>query len=732
MKKHSSVFLSQFLVSHRRILFFLMLAVGIGCGLLIPRVSVITDMTHYLPKTSPMKQGIDVLTAEFPDLEIDNTIRVMFTGLPEEEKRPMADALSGIEFVKSVAYYEKDPLCEDGTHSLYTLRIPYDYSTPQMHSVRRALDTSFKNGYDMIYSVDDPSGASDLPLWLIGLAVAFVVLILLIMSASWIEPVFFLFTIGIAIVINTGSAFFFGRISNASWSIGAILQLVLSMDYSVMLMSRYREEKKAAVHAGPEAAMACAIRDSFPAISSSSFTTIAGLLALAFMRFRIGADLGFMLAKGVLCSMICIYTVLPALILRFDSLIERTPKKIPKPKTTALALFQYRLRRPLLVLIAALFVLTLIIKGKTDITYTVSKKGKIDSVFPQQNTIILLYPTAGEEQAAKLAAALEQNPAVSKVNAWSTTLGKSFTTDDLNEVLPSLASQMHLTVPEEAISLLFLSSGKTSMTPAEMLDTAGQLLKSNPLFVKLLGEKTISVLEDASSMMDDAERLLRGKNYSLMQISASLPGESEETFAFLETLGADAAASFSEPYDLIGNSPMALEMSETFHGELNFVTILTAVIIFLVVFFTFRRLAVPALLVPMIQTAVFLTMVIINLQGSGIYFLAILVVQGILMGATIDYAILYTSYYRELRASMDISDALKSAYDRSAGTILTTGSIMILVTFVLGYAFSNPAIRQICHTISTGALCAVCLILFVLPGALAALDSFVLRKPHSS
>ena len=732
MRKQPSAILSQFLVSHRRALFFLMLAIGAGCGLLIPKVSVVTDLTHYLPKSSAMKQGIDVLAGEFPDLEIDNTIRVMFTGLPEEEKRPMADALSEIEFVKSVAYYEEDPLCEDGTHSMYTLKIPYDYSTPQMRSVRKALETSFTTGYDMIFSVDDTSGASDLPLWLIGLAVALIILILVVMSSSWIEPVFFLFTIGVAVVINTGSAFFFGKISNASWSIGAILQLVLSMDYSVMLTSRYRQEKKAAAGADPEAAMARAIRDSFPAISSSSFTTIAGLLALAFMRFRIGADLGFMLAKGVLCSMICIYTVLPALILHFDSLIERTPKKVPRPKTTALANFQYRLRHPLFLLIAALFVLTFILKGKTDITFTVSQTGKIDSVFPQQNTIVLLYPTADEEQAAALAASLEKDPMVNKVNAWSTTLGRSFSSDDLKEVLPSLASQMHLSVPEEAINLLFLASGKTSMTPSEMVDTAADLLKSNALFEKLLGDKTISVLTDASSMMDDAARLLQGENYSLMQISTFLPGESEETFAFLDTLSADAEASFSGPYYLIGNSPMAREMSQTFHGELNFVTILTAVIIFLVVFFTFRNFAVPALLVPMIQTAVFLTMVIINLQGSGIYFLALLVVQGILMGATIDYAILYTSYYRELRASMDIPDALKSAYDRSIITILTTGSIMILVTFILGYAFSNPAISQICHTISKGALCAVCLILFVLPGALAALDGFVMRKTHSS
>ena len=169
-------------------------------------------------------------------------------------------------------------------------------------------------------------------------------------------------------------------------------------------------------------------------------------------------------------------------------------------------------------------------------------------------------------------------------------------------------------------------------------------------------------------------------------------------------------------------------MSRTFRSELNQITIITALAIFIVVVVTFRSVLIPILLVALIQTAVYATMVVISLSGSGIYYLALLMVQSILMGATIDYAILFTNYYREKRLEMSIPDALQEAFRGSLGTILTSGSIIILCTFILGYAFPNPTIGQICHTIAKGAAAALILVVFVLPGSLAALDKWLIGK----
>ena len=169
-------------------------------------------------------------------------------------------------------------------------------------------------------------------------------------------------------------------------------------------------------------------------------------------------------------------------------------------------------------------------------------------------------------------------------------------------------------------------------------------------------------------------------------------------------------------------------MSGSFTGELNRITILTAAAIFLVVVLTFRSVVVPVILVLLIQTAVYATVVIMGIQGQSMYYLAYLIVQSILMGATIDYAILYTNYYRESRKRQDIRLSVTEAYEKSIHTILTSGLIIVIVTAILGYAFGDPSILQICHTIAKGAACSLILILFVLPGTLCALDRWIVKK----
>jgi predicted RND superfamily exporter protein len=179
---------------------------------------------------------------------------------------------------------------------------------------------------------------------------------------------------------------------------------------------------------------------------------------------------------------------------------------------------------------------------------------------------------------------------------------------------------------------------------------------------------------------------------------------------------------------LIGNSAMNYEMEGSFGREMLIISLLTALSIFLVVLLTFRSFIIPTILILIVQCGVFITVAAIGLQGFSIYYLALLIVQSILMGATIDYGILFTNYYREKREVMDSKGALKAAYEGSVHTILTSGLIMILVTGIVGYCFEDPVVGQICRTIAIGALSASSLILFVLPGLLATFDRFVVKK----
>ena len=266
------------------------------------------------------------------------------------------------------------------------------------------------DGYDVAVRSDDTS-TPDIPPIVFILSIVLVTTILLIACPSYFEPVLFLITIGIAVLINQGTNIFLGETSDVTASISAILQLALSMDYSIILMNRYRQELQA--DPDREAAMTRALAAAFGSITGSSVTTIVGLLMLVFMRFKIGMDLGIVLAKGVLCSLLCVFTVLPGLILWADKLVRKTTKKPRAPKRerrsvlAALGRFSYRWRGAIAAAFVLLFAGTYILQLSTQIAYTLTDADPVAEVFPPDNPIVVLYNNADEDAVAALADRLE-------------------------------------------------------------------------------------------------------------------------------------------------------------------------------------------------------------------------------------------------------------------------------------------------------------------------------------
>lgn len=242
----------------------------------------------------------------------------------------------------------------------------------------------------------------------------------------------------------------------------------------------------------------------------------------------------------------------------------------------------------------------------------------------------------------------------------------------------------------------------------------------DPRFSPFLEDDMRSALDEIRVTLDDGIEMLKADRYSRLIIYTSLPAEGESTTAFLSELN-DACDSFSGEHYLIGNSAMNYKMEQTFDEELQKITLLTSIAIFLIVLFTFRNLAIPLILVLLVQCSVYITVTLVGIQGYSIYFLALLIVECILMGSTIDYGILFTNYYRENKKRMPAQEAISAAYNGSIHTIMTSGLIMVLVTGIIGYTASDPTLAQIVRTISTGALCAILMILFILPGMLAGL-----------
>lgn len=999
--------IADFIVERRLPIFIVMLALTLVCGLAALKVGVNTDMTKYLPDNSQMKVGVDIMDEEFPESDEESSVRVMFTGLSEEEKTEVFLSLQKIKYISSIEYEPDSEDFNKNDKTLFLVKTDFDYGSDEMKSIEKELNGF--SGYDMIWQSNSVEAIKVPPVVLLS-ALALLIVILFVMCESWIEPVLFLASTGAAVALNLGSNLFLGSVSELSMSIAPILQLVLSMDYSIILINRYRQELEVAEN--KYAAMKAALANSASSILSSAFTTVVGLLVLVLMSFKIGPELGIILAKGVFISMLTAFTVLPTLILIFDEAIKKSAKKSPQFKMAGLTKFSLKLRRVMPVVLVGLFVASFIISQNTGISFSQTPVDKMAGIFPRENNFVLLYENEDEETAWNLASSVEENSLVKEVIAYSNTAGKLYSSEQLkdlgdgefefddtaakilyyryhdgstneltfpefidllnNNVLkneklseniteeekdgilmlkklndratlkkemnaeeiasflemdkeaaeqllflraiknasesgeldPAVAEQlisgkdpaeviaeltaaavppapvappaeqeaqinpqdiMSQMTPEQAAMLAASGIDISQMSPAELAAMAAQFgfgsqpqaepepqvdpeqaakaaaaaaalealtnLKvsditlpdfidlmiessSEPAFADKFDAEEISTLKDAREIIDyilsdkkyptdemtsllkkysdnidkndmkllylyeasesgyksewtisvedllnylnddvmkapefsrffdddikkelsDAQNELndnlpeiKGDRYSRIIIRTEYPDESDETENFVSKL-IDGEKQFSKPAYLIGTSVIPHEISDDFNREFLIVSIITALSIFLVVMITFRSVFVPALLVLLVQTAVYITVVVVGIQGYNMMHIALLVVQSILMGATIDYAIVFMSYYRENRVTNGIQDSLQAAYEGSIHTIMTSGLILILVTAILGIFVSDQTTSQVCSTISIGALASVLLILFVLPGCVALLDRFTAGK----
>ena len=745
--------IARTIVRHRNAFLLSALLLSVLCAFLSLRVPINTDMTRYLPDDSSMKQGIDYLADEFTGLGTVNTIRVMVEDLKEEDVEDALQKLRAIPNVSSAVHTDRKETADGKTYDLFTLSTDFDYRSPEELAIEDSAPGIFPDNPVTVRN-DDTNGM-EVPLFIYIVAGILLLIVLFTMCGSWVEPFLFLAAIGIAILINMGTNIILGSVSQTTYSIAAVLQLVLSMDYSIILMNRYRQEK--AVNLDKEAAMETALKRAFSSVASSGFTTFVGLLMLIFMRFKMGKDVGLVLAKGVLFSMLCVLIALPGLILLFDGAVERTKKKPLHIPTDALASFSYRFRYVLTIGFFILFGAAWLLESLADFSYSIAQDDPITDIFAKDNQIVLLYETKDEEGIAELLTEYESDPHVRSVSAYATTLGSQMTASEMADYflamtegensfaayLPDDAGsgfdeatkdELMGKVNPEVIGTVFAVYGATNGTAApETLSIeelfvwlTGQL--ENPIVGAIIGQKGKEAMGQMGGLLDVAKAQMVGTDHSLALLATDLPVEGDETNEFLEKLKNDLAKSAEGSTYLIGNSPMNLEMKQSFGRELLTISLLTAASIFLVVLVTFRQILIPFILVLLVQCGVFLTVATTWLLGYKMYYLAVLIVQCILMGATVDYGILFTNYYREMRQTGSVRTALKESYARSIHTILTSALFMIIATGAIGFSPADPTIAQICKSISLGAASATILVVFILPGILAALDRFVAKK----
>lgn len=395
------------------------------CLLLFPRININEDMIRYLPDDSRMKQGIDSLQTYFPEIDMNAySVKVMFSGVADRDS--VANSLKSIEGVAGITSVE-----ENGGHTLYQLSIEDDADTKTVASL-----VSGKYGDS---AVVEHNANSIMPenmgmILMVGLAIVFGILFL--MCSSIVEALLFILTIGMAVIMNMGTNALLPSVSMMTNTIVAVLQFVLSMDYSIILMNRFRQILRE--EPDLDKAMGLALKSASPSILSSGLTTIVGLLALLFMKFKIGMDLGVVLAKGVLFSLISIYTILPAFILIFYKGIKKTEKKVFLMPTGRLSRFELRFRVPLAILFVGIFGFSWYLSNRTELSYASIWESRINEVFPPKNSFSLLYRTSVEDKVIALTDSIATDPGVFMALSYPSLFKKELTASEMCGNIQSL------------------------------------------------------------------------------------------------------------------------------------------------------------------------------------------------------------------------------------------------------------------------------------------------------
>ena len=478
--------LSNFIVNKRIAILGIMLVFAIVAAICSGFVAINEDMAKYLPSDSNMKAGVDLMAEAFPEMETSNTIRVMFDDLKEGDGAIILEKLKAIAHVDDVDHDPESPDYNKDNHTLFVINMSCDYGSAEEEAIEAALSTQFAD-YQMVWQSDDPS-TPEIPVIVIAVALIMATTILIVMCGSWIEPFLFLATIGIAVVINAGTNIFLGEIASVTKSIAALLQMVLSMDYSIILMNRYRQERQ--LESDKVAAMKQAWANSFASIASSSLTTVVGLLMLVFMSFKIGTNIGVVLAKGVFISMVCVLTILPGLALICDNLLIKTAKKEAHIPMNWAAKFSHKCRFVLTGLFLVLFVGFYIWQTHTGIAYTLVKDDAVAHVFPKSNTVVMVYESKDEENLSDLISRLEENDKVSSVTGYGTTLGKPYAADKLLDAIKELSDDVDLDpVMINMLYYHYYNDGKVgTMTPSAFLNFISDTVMKDEAFADYIDD----------------------------------------------------------------------------------------------------------------------------------------------------------------------------------------------------------------------------------------------------
>ncbi len=669
------------IVQYKKCLVVLFTFSALLCLWVGQRVAVNYDIADYLPSHSPSSRALEVMEEEFEG-GIPNA-RVMISNVTIAEALEYKEKLARVEGVEAVTWLDDavnilQPLAtldqeqvqtyyQDST-ALFTVTIKEDMRIEAVQNLRELIgEDQAMSGSAVSTAISTTATVSEVQLISV-FAVLFVLVVLVLTTTSWVEPIIVLVGLGVAIAINKGTNLMFGEISFVTNAAGSILQLAVSLDYSVFLLHRFEECRQ--TNSDVKSAMVEALGKSTLSILSSGLTTVIGFLALVLMQFRLGPDLGLALAKGVAISLIIVFTFMPALILLVYRQIDRTKHRPFVPKLQSLGKWVSRLSMPLVILFALVIVPSYLASNANDYYYGAShifnettQLGAdtlaIEKRFGQNDTYVLLVPQGDLATETKLSQALNELPQVKSIISY--------------------------------------------------VDLAG-------------AEIPLSYLDETTRAK------LMSENYSRMVLSVNVPYEGEETFSVVETIRHIANQYYPDDYYLAGEGVSTYDLMKTISTDMTKVNLVAILAVFIVLVFSLKSVLLPIFLVLSIETAIWLNLAIPYFSDTPIFYIAYLIISSIQLGATVDYAILMTDRYRENRMQGSKKEAVIQTVMDVTVSILTSGSTLTVVGLLMGYISSNQLLGQLGLFIGRGAIFSLIIVLFVLPGILYLFDHFIIKS----
>ena len=724
---------ATFIVDKRN-LFFLIFGIAIIFSLVSSSwVKVENALSAYLPDSTETSKGLSRMENEFITY---GSAKIMVTNITYETACEISDM---IEDMDSVVMLTFDDTSEhyNNFSSLYDVTFNYPETDDRALEALSELEDKL-SGYDIYVSTtmgDASAEQIESEMSVITVLVAIIVVtVLLLTSQTWAEVPVLLLTFVASMLITNGTNFIMGTISFVSNSVTVVLQLALSIDYAIIFCNRYKEEhERLPIREADIVALSKAI----PEIASSSLTTIGGLVAMMFMQFGIGRDMALCLIRAIFLSLLSVFLLMPGLLMLFGKLMDKTRHKSFIPKIPFVGKFAYKTRFVMPVIFVALIVVAYLISSKCPYVYGYSKidtpiqsdsqlvDEMIDESFGTSNMVALTVPAGSYDKEAKLIADLEACEEVDSCMGLANTeamdgymLADKLTIREFSELLEldyEVAELLYMAYAVNDENYAKLVNGLSNYS-VPLIDMIMFLYDEVEEGYVTLDDDLMDTLENAHTLMKVAKDQLQGENYSRILVYLNLPEEGDETFAFLDRMHDMAGVYYPEDEVLIpGESMSQYDLYKTFQVDNTVVNVVSILAVLVVLLFTFKSAGMPVLLILVIQGAIWINFSFPALQNKPLFFMSYLIVSSIQMGANIDYAIVISGRYMELKDKMSKEQAIIETMNFAFPTIVTSGTMLAIAGILIGQMSSDGAICGIGQCLGRGTIISIIIVMFALP-----------------